>query len=143
MQEATQQFRESNDVPALFVGECCKTGNNPANGVPYKAQGSALYRAYADWCKENGHKYASSTRVAEDWRRLGFERDRIRGLTWWRGVGLLSVATPEQVATPDQDDFTPKSGFRRRKCSRCSNLAYLNLNLSRALFQGGEYTDRD
>lgn len=99
VQEATAHFRETNDIPAVFVAECCLTGTNPGTGLPYRTQGSALYKAYSDWCRDNGHKPASSTSIADDWRRLGFEKYLAAGKAWWRGVGV--VDTRSQVSTGD------------------------------------------
>jgi putative DNA primase/helicase len=79
---ATEDFERQNDIPQLFVGECCD------RGVEFKTQGQALYSAYRDWCLTNGHKVQSSATLAEDWRRLGFARYRARGKTYYRGVRL-------------------------------------------------------
>jgi putative DNA primase/helicase len=108
IQDATAHFRETNDIPALFVTECCLTGDNKHTGTPYRTQGSVLYRAYSEWCKENGHKPASSTSIAEDWRRLGFEKKPSDGRSWWHGVGL--VDTHKQVSTPADSGNTGDTG---------------------------------
>ncbi len=84
---ATKDFQSNNDIPARFVEDACYTGDDTP-GEPYRTQSSALYRRHKDWCIENGHKPLSSTKVAQDWRRLGFERGRINGKTFWSGVGL-------------------------------------------------------
>jgi P4 family phage/plasmid primase-like protien len=84
VQEATTQFRTNNDVPALFVEDRC------VKGVNFEVQASKLYREYKFWCEENGHRPLSSTRVADDWRRLGFERERTRTGTVYRGLQLDS-----------------------------------------------------
>ncbi len=89
--EATDRFREANDIPAAFAAECCLTGRSPETKLPYRTQGGALYQAYADWCRANGHKALSSTSIAEDWRRLGFEKYLSMGKAWWRGVGLVDT----------------------------------------------------
>ncbi len=78
----TEEFECQNDVPQLFVDQCCKRGDET------KIQGQALYSAYRDWCRANGHKVQSSSSVADDWRRLGFERYRAAGRTYYRGVCL-------------------------------------------------------
>lgn len=91
VQNATRQFQDANDIPAAFVSECCITGSSPNTGKPYRTQGSTLYRAYSEWCKENGHKAASSTSVADDWRRLGFTKRLSGGKSWWEGVGIVDT----------------------------------------------------
>jgi P4 family phage/plasmid primase-like protien len=82
VQEATTQFRANNDVPSLFIEDRCIKGSN------FEVQAAKLYREYRFWCEENGHRPLSSTRVADDWRRLGFERERTRTGTIYRGLQL-------------------------------------------------------
>jgi phage/plasmid-associated DNA primase len=71
-----------NDVPATFVEECCEVGRD------CKASAEELYRAYKMWCEENGHRPQSSTALSEEWARLGFERFRMKGKSFYRGVSL-------------------------------------------------------
>lgn len=101
VQAATATFQEANDIPAAFVRECCVTGDSPESGWPYRTQGSVLYGAYCAWCKANGHKSQSSTSVAEDWRRFGFEKYEVKGKSWWRRVGLVDAPPP--VPGPPDD----------------------------------------
>ncbi len=82
VEEATAQFRENNDVPALFVADRC------VEDADARMKGSELYSEYKDWCEVNGHRPQSSTRLADDWQRLGFERKRVKGSTYYRGVRL-------------------------------------------------------
>jgi P4 family phage/plasmid primase-like protien len=82
VEDATEQFRENNDVPALFVEDRCIRGED------LKVQASQLYDEYKEWCIDNGHRPQSSTRVADDWRRLGFEKTTINGRRFYRGVAL-------------------------------------------------------
>ena len=85
VEEASQQFQKKNDVPAAFVEECCDTGPD------CKASADELYRAYKTWCEENGHRPQSSTALAEEWARLGFQRYRANGRTFYRGVSLRQI----------------------------------------------------
>lgn len=80
VEEATTQFKENNDVPALFVADKCIIDA----GAREKA--GELYSEYRQWCEENGHRPQSSTRLADDWQRLGFERKRIKGSSYYQGV---------------------------------------------------------
>jgi len=86
--DATKHFQETNDIPAMFVEDKCRTG------IDYRVQSNILYMAYKTWCDNNGHKPQSSTSLAEDWRRLGFEKYRAGGLSFWRGIGLLPAEVP-------------------------------------------------
>jgi len=83
VEDATEQFRTNNDVPALFVADRCIIDEPDA-----KEKASALYSEYRVWCEDNGHRPQSSTRLADDWQRLGFERKRIKGSTYYQGVRL-------------------------------------------------------
>ena len=80
VEEATTQFRENNDVPALFVADKCIIDADA------REKASALYSEYRQWCEDNGHRPQSSTRLADDWQRLGFERKRIKGSSYYQGV---------------------------------------------------------
>ena len=80
--DATKQFRENNDVPALFIEDRC------IRGTDFEMPAAKLYREYKYWCDENGHRPQSSTRVAADWQRLGFERKRTMSGTVYQGLRL-------------------------------------------------------
>lgn len=79
---ATREFVEQNDIPGAFVAECC------AVGPDYRSSSSELYTAYSNWAKDTGHRPQSSTSMAGEWQRLGFQRTRIHGKTIWIGVKL-------------------------------------------------------
>lgn len=82
IEAASRAFAQQNDIPAVFVEECCSVG--PTLSV----QSSTLYNRYQTWCIENGHKPQSSTSIADEWRRLGFERRKTAGGMIWDGVDL-------------------------------------------------------
>lgn len=90
VEDATAHFAATNDVPALFVAECC------ACRPDLRTQADILYQRYRAWCDDNGHKPMSSTKVAEDWTRLGFERRKIHGRMFWFGVSILGAAPPTE-----------------------------------------------
>jgi len=85
VEDTTEKFQKTNDVPAEFVVEICNTGPN------CKEQSGPLYTRYHDWCIATGHKPQSSTSMAAEWERLGFERYRADGKAFWRGVELAEV----------------------------------------------------
>jgi putative DNA primase/helicase len=82
VRSATEHFQQNNDIPAVFVAECCLTGPD------YKIQSSQLYEKYKAWCLDNGHKPQSSTALAEEWERLGFEKKKAPAGMFWYGVGV-------------------------------------------------------
>ena len=83
VRSATADFQRHNDIPALFVEECCLTGPD------YKTQAGELYTHYKKWCEDSGHKPMSSTSLAGEWERLGFEKYAAAGRRYYRGVGVL------------------------------------------------------
>lgn len=86
VEDATQEFKERNDIPSIFLNEI---GAKIDLLNPHcRTQSQALYDAYRDWCVRNSHKPTSSTKMAEEWKRLGFERKDINGLRYWTGVEL-------------------------------------------------------
>lgn len=81
VENATAYFRSANDVPALFVEDRCIVDSRE------RVQSAKLYQAYRDWCLDNGHRPESSTRLASDWKRLGFEKTpKSHGVNYWRGL---------------------------------------------------------
>ena len=82
IKQASQEFRESNDIVNAFITECCQVGRDRT------VKSGDLYKTYQKWCGENGHKPMSSTRIVEDYRRLGFEKFIVHGYTHWKGVEL-------------------------------------------------------
>lgn len=80
--EATQSFKDTNDIPLAFVSDCCITGSI------YSILAATLYATYKQWCFDNGHKPQSSTGLSNDWKRLGFTRNHSRIGTVWSGLAL-------------------------------------------------------
>lgn len=80
--EASARYAHINDIPSVFVEDCCLIGSQ------YETGSDQLYQAYKQWCEQNGHKPQSATSIAEDWRRLGFEKVTRSGRRFWQGVGL-------------------------------------------------------
>ena len=79
---ATDGFQAGNDPEAAFIAECCDAD------ISYKVQATPLYKAYRQWCFNNGHKPKSSTNVAQEWPRLGFFRTRQQGSTYYLGLDI-------------------------------------------------------
>lgn len=80
VEEAIKEFRDTNDVAGLFVDELCEKEERTSS--------RELYRAYDTWCQNNGFRAKNITQVAEDWKRLGFEKVTVNGRSYWRGVRL-------------------------------------------------------
>jgi hypothetical protein len=96
--EAGVRFQAANDFMAQFVADQTQAH---ADG---RVQSSRLYSAYMAWCRRNGHPALSGVRAASDWHRLGFERKRIDGKSFWCGLALNP-----QPAEEDDEDIPPMS----------------------------------
>jgi putative DNA primase/helicase len=84
VQDATREFQDRNDIAKLFLEET-NARLDPTD--PYcRTSAQYLYDRYRNWCIANGHKPMSSTKVAEEWKRLGFEKQRLAGGVYWVGV---------------------------------------------------------
>jgi P4 family phage/plasmid primase-like protien len=79
---ATAEFVEKNDLAGLFVHEACQVG------AERKVRAGLLYQAYKDWCARNGHRPLSSTSLAQEWNRMGFEKNILNGRNFWQGLEL-------------------------------------------------------
>lgn len=78
--QATEDFRSENDIVAVFVEETCIRTEYG------RISASQLYRAYNEWCRDNGYKPMASNNVAKDWRRLGFQQQHTSEGNFWLGV---------------------------------------------------------
>ena len=82
VKSANQEYKQRNDIPAIFIDEMCDRGPD------YRAGAEALYQAYKSWCETSGHKPMSSTSAANEWKRLGFEKAILNGRRHYVGVQL-------------------------------------------------------
>jgi putative DNA primase/helicase len=94
IQSATEDFKEHNDVPAMFVESECVV--DPL----YWEGGGRLYEAYKDWCLDNGHKPLASNNAAVEWRRLGYKKSRGKRGVRWDGLRLSNQARSDYPNTP-------------------------------------------
>lgn len=83
-EQAREEYKSENDTEKAFVEDWCKTGNE------LKIQAQQLYKAYSSWCRQNGAMAKSSTKVARDWQRLGFRKEKY-GVIWYLGVDLNDI----------------------------------------------------
>lgn len=81
VQAATEEYRQSQDVVAQFIAECCIE----LPGVASKA--SELYGAYEEWAKANGETPISGRRFGEGLVERGYVRKVSNGVRY-QGVTL-------------------------------------------------------
>ena len=79
--EATQEYRDDEDILGHFIDECCEIDD----AVEITASG--LYKAYTEWCDKNGHHSLNQTNFG---RKMGirFKKDKKS-----RPVKYLGVCT--------------------------------------------------
>lgn len=82
--DASNRFKLDNDVPQLFIRECCEVNQQ------FDILSSSLYFTYRDWCFKNGYKAMASNTVAKHWERLGFVAKHTKNGNYWQGLRLLS-----------------------------------------------------
>ncbi len=89
MKVALPRLNEANDSEAVdvFIEEKCKI---KLLDPKTRTQAQQLYDAYAEWCVKTNHRPLSSTKLAREWMRVGFERTVISGLKYWIGVKLTA-----------------------------------------------------
>lgn len=89
MKVALPRLNEANNSEAVdtFVEEKCKV---KLLDPKTRTQAQQLYDAYSDWCAKTNHRPMSSTKLAREWTRLGFERQPINGVKYWVGIKLLA-----------------------------------------------------
>ena len=86
VQKATREFIDKNDVPAMFVQEV--NAHVDLNDPHIRIQSQVLYDRYNDWCRRNNYKPLSSVKIADEWKRLGFEKVKISGVFYWQGIEI-------------------------------------------------------
>ena len=82
--DAGNRFKLDNDIPQLFIQECCEV-----NKI-YSVSSAVLYQDYKTWCLSNGYKPMSSNTVSKSWERLGFQSKHTKNGNFWQGVRLLT-----------------------------------------------------
>jgi putative DNA primase/helicase len=69
--QASEEYRENENTFKQFIDEYFEHV-----GEPVWTPNSALHWAYEQWCKDNGvRNIQDMTRLANEWRRVGFNRD--------------------------------------------------------------------
>lgn len=80
--EATNTYRDEQDVMAQFLKDCCETGNT------YEVSSGTLYQVYHAWRKEMGIRADSLTKFGNDLRKRGFDGDHTRKGNLRKGLQL-------------------------------------------------------
>jgi putative DNA primase/helicase len=83
---ATEDYRAEQDVIAAFLADCCVRG--PLAKVAVKD----VYKAYTQWCEENGERPVAQRELSSRLIERGFDRYRggPNGSYMWRGFELCT-----------------------------------------------------
>lgn len=107
IQEATDQYKERQDVLAPFLADCCVVADEA------KVKKTALWKAYQDWLTDNAEasKFDTSHALSRELKARGVQDDiKIGGVRFWKGIGLREETTPPPPSGSDtQDGATLKS----------------------------------
>lgn len=91
-----EAYRLQNDIIQVFLEEHYERCDVLDDRGEYsKVPSSILYLNYKEWCAKTAHKPLSSTAFAPEMKRLGVERTRIDGHTYWLGIRAKSTSDPE------------------------------------------------
>jgi len=82
VREATQEYREDEDIMGYFLRDCCIIDQ-------FKQVSAAdFYKAYTTWCSENGHRPITGTKFGRLMKER-FEPIKTAICKLYRGVGLV------------------------------------------------------
>lgn len=82
--EAIENRPPDQDVVQRFLTDCCLTQNTS------EIRASVLYRAFVQWCAEEGETVRSQTRFGSVLAQKGYQKRRSAGIRW---MGLALKAT--------------------------------------------------
>lgn len=88
IEEATERYRNSQDVLGAFLETECATGTD------FRVRISDLYGKYRTWCEGSGMKVATGTAFGRCMSERGFKKDD--GKRWYLGVMLRAPVQEEQ-----------------------------------------------
>jgi len=95
---ASEEYRNEMDIVGKFIKECFI--ETPSGNV----KNDQLYRIYAEWCKSNGERQLSHTRLSRILKSdKGFLQYRGSGFKYWRGLQVRS-RYPGKVDESDEFD---------------------------------------
>lgn len=109
--EATEQYREEQDIVGQFIADCCVEGPNA------RATTGELYAAFKKWCEDVGETPLSQRAFGERLNARNFAQRKINGKVWRIGIGLVADCEAAQdkedagVDLVDSVDLSPKSSY--------------------------------
>jgi putative DNA primase/helicase len=88
IKNATNEYRNEQDIINAFIDECCVIGSDK-----YTINVSDFYKAYKDWCENNGEIPISGNKLAKKMKQRKFEKKRnssgLSRFKWfYEGIGI-------------------------------------------------------
>ncbi len=93
---ATDEYRAEQDPMSGFLAECCVVKPQCT------ASAAKLWRAWGDWCRENGEHERTQRAFGLELKRRKFEKNTGRDGVRWFGIGLL--APQNEPETPEKSN---------------------------------------
>jgi len=81
---ATESYQNEMDTLSMFISDCIET----KEGAIIKA--GDLYRAYENWCVQNGEYKMSSTKFSIRLKERGFKQGKSKIMRYWENIQLSS-----------------------------------------------------
>ena len=97
VQEATEAYRQQQDILAAWLGECCVIKRLA------DAKAADLYASYSAWCEANGERPEPQRRFGMRLTERGFQRQKRMVGHFWLGVGLLETGAHDRYDPNDPD----------------------------------------
>jgi putative DNA primase/helicase len=84
VKQATAAYRKEMDTLGQFLDECC------TRSAQVRVKASTLYKAYQEWCADNGYQADSMMEIGYRLEKMEVEKKKSNGW-WYLGIGLNSV----------------------------------------------------
>ena len=82
VKQATREYRQDEDIIGHFIDDTCTRGDG-------QVQAGVLYKAYGEWCKENGYRPINGMRFGKAMRTVGgVECSKTSRLVMYHGLSL-------------------------------------------------------
>lgn len=103
--EATDEYRQQQDVLAAWLNECCVVKQLA------DAKAADLYASYSEWCEANGERPEPQRRFGMRLTERGFQRQKRMVGHFWLGVGLRETDhhDPNDPNDPDLAINSPQT----------------------------------
>jgi putative DNA primase/helicase len=77
-------YRAENDTEWTFIEDRFELDKDS------RVQSQVLYDTYQGWCNRNGFHAKNVNQASKEWERLGFEKQRSGGRSYWQGLRMKS-----------------------------------------------------